>query len=465
MRAEKARRSLKEFIVQAWPVLEPDSPFCDNWHIDAICQHLEAVTSGQIRNLIINVPPGHMKSLTVCVFWPAWAWIKQPHLRFLFASYAADLSARDSNKTRKLISSEWYQANFGASFGIDKWTESLIVNSKLGFRMASSTGGVGTGERVHFSINDDLLRANDAHSAAERAKAIGHMRAMSTRGVEPSTYGQVLIMQRLHNDDPAGWALKESGKKWEHLRLPAEYDAGRPCRTSIGWEDPRRNDGDLLWPERFSAEELAAQKVALGGYGYAAQFQQSPAPAGGGIFKLEWLEQCRYDARPESGRIIQSWDTASKSGELNDPSVCTTWLEHEGRLYLIDVLRKRMEYPELKRAVQSSYELHRPVSVLIEDKSSGQALIQELRAKLPIISITPTQDKVSRAAHVSPMVEAGRVWLPNSAPWLFDFEQELAGFPLTTHDDQVDSVSQFLNWYHSRGSNKGPVVAGRRVIS
>jgi predicted phage terminase large subunit-like protein len=298
--------------------------------------------------------------------------------------------------------------------------------------MASSTGGVGTGERVHFSINDDLLRANDAHSAAERAKAIGHMRAMSTRGVEPSTYGQVLIMQRLHNDDPAGWALKESGKKWEHLRLPAEYDAGRPCRTSIGWEDPRRNDGDLLWPERFSAEELAAQKIALGGYGYAAQFQQSPAPAGGGIFKLEWLEQFRYDARPESGRIIQSWDTASKSGELNDPSVCTTWLEHDGRLYLIDVLRKRMEYPELKRAVQSNHELHRPVSILIEDKSSGQALIQELRAKLPIIAITPTQDKVSRAAHVSPMVEAGRVWLPNSAPWLFEFEQELTGFPLTT---------------------------------
>lgn len=445
IRTERASRSLKQFVKQAWHVLEADSEFQDNWHIDAVCQHLEAVTDGRIPRLIINVPPGHMKSLTVCVFWPAWAWINRPHLRFLFASYSSDLSRRDNIKTNILLTSQWYQQRWGDKCQIIKGTEAKIVNSKMGFRIASSTGGVGTGERVHFSVNDDLLRANDAHSLPMRKQAIEHLRAMSTRGVDPKTYGQVLIMQRLHEADPAGWAMANG--QWEHLCLPAEYEPNRPCKTSLGFEDPRTVEGELLWPARFPSQVLAEAKKSLGSFGFASQFQQRPSPDGGGIFKREWWRY--YSAAPsEFLQIVQSWDTAFKTGQENDQSVCTTWGIASNGYYLLDRWAGKLEYPELKRQAVALRNRWLPNTVLIEDKASGQSLLQELRREtdLPLIGINPDRDKTARAYAVTPQIESGNVYLPQNAEWLSDFMDEFDQFPNGLHDDQVDSVTQALGW-------------------
>jgi len=204
--AELARRSLRVFIKEAFKVIEPESQYAHNWHIDAIADHLEAVSRGEIKKLIINVPPGHMKSLSVCVFYPAWEWLHHPHLRWIFASYGSHLSTRDSVKMRSLITSGWYQKHYRSIYGITKSTEKLIANDRGGFRVATSVGGVGTGERVHRVIHDDLVRANDSHSELMKGQAIKHMQAMSSRAVDTANFAQILIMQRLTEDDHTGWA-------------------------------------------------------------------------------------------------------------------------------------------------------------------------------------------------------------------------------------------------------------------
>ncbi|MDW9245312.1 hypothetical protein [Burkholderia cepacia] len=288
-------------------MLEPETPYRHGWHVDAIAEHLEAVSRGEIRKLLINVPPGHMKSLSVCVFWPAWHWIGQPHYRWLFGSYSSHLSVRDGNRMRALIDSPWFQQHFGHTFSLAKTTDPYVSNDRHGFRVNTSVGGVGTGERVHCVVNDDLIRANDAESPAMRAQALSHMRAMSTRGVDPATFAQVLIMQRVHEDDPAGWAIEQGG--WEKLILPAEYEPGRRCVTGIGFEDPRTQAGELLWPEMFGEQEIADLKTTLGNYDAAAQLQQSPAPPGGGLFKLEKLGT--IDELPIGVKWARGWDFAA----------------------------------------------------------------------------------------------------------------------------------------------------------
>ena len=458
VRAAKAERSLIEFIRQAWHIVEPSRPFVDGWHIHAVCEHLEAVSRGEITNLIINVPPGHMKSLTVCVFWPTWDWIRNPHLRWLFASYASTLSIRDSVKMRDLIESPWFAERWGDRLALTKRLEWHLGNNRTGFRLASSTGGVGTGERVHRAVNDDLLRANDAHSQAMRKQAVEHLQAMSTRGVGPGEFAQVLIMQRLHEHDPAGWLLSEQPGEWEHLCLPAEFDPSRRVTTSIGWTDPRTEAGELLWPAQYPREEIERIKRALGSYKASGQLQQQPAPEGGGIFNLDWFG--RYKTPPASFSLIwQSWDTAFKKGEANDYSVCTTWGMAGNAIYLLDVWRKRAEFPELKRAVTSLAAKWKPSAVLVEDKASGQSLLQELRngTSIPLLPIQPDGDKVARAYAVTPTIEAGRVFLPESAPWLMDYETELALFPNAANDDSVDSTTQGLNWIRSRSQSYGVI--------
>lgn len=455
--AELAKRSLKEFIRQAWHVLEPVTPYVGNWHIDAITEHLEAVSKGQITKLIINVPPGHMKSLSVCVFWPAWEWIAKPHLRWLFASYAAHLSIRDSIKTRMLISSDWYQKFYGGAYSLVKTNEQLITNNRLGFRYATSVNGVGTGERVHRVINDDLLNATDAQSDAMRLQAINHLQAMASRGVPTEPFGQILIMQRLHQGDPTGWAIEQGG--WEQLILPAEFESTRRAVTSIGFSDPRQQDGELLWPTLFDHGKVADLKKALGVYGAAAQLQQRPSPLDGGIIKAEWFKDRLYKNVPDNiVYTIQSWDTAFKTGALNDYSVCTTWgITRNGEYYLLHRYKAKIEFPELKKAMVQLWKLHNPVTILIEDKASGQSLIQEMqrpvpdpenpqvRCKLPIKPVSIDTDKITRVNAATTTLETN-VYLPADAPWLPDYLDTLTVFPNGAHDDDVDSTTQFINY-------------------
>lgn len=445
-RAEQASRSLRRFIREAWEQVEPVAQFIDNWHIGAICEHLEALTTGQIQKLVINVPPGHMKSLTCAVFWLSWWWVKEPWIRALHASYANELSGRDSRKTLSLLASPWYQQRYGDRFALTKQTEHRIENSRGGLRIASSVGGVGTGERAHVTVNDDLLRANDAHSEAARKSAIEHLRAMSTRGIVGYPYRELLIMQRLHEDDPTGYLLK-ADLGFEHLVLPAEYEPHRKCSTSIGFADPRTEEGQALWPEAFSKDDLQSQKKKLGSYGYAGQFQQRPTPVDGGIFKREWWNYHKVEPA-KFLRIVQSWDTAFKKGQDNDNSVCSTWGVTESMWYLLDVWKGKLEFPELKRQAIALAAKWKPNTILMEDAASGQSLIQELRREtvLPIIAVRVDRDKIARAYAVTPLIESGRVSLPEESQWLADFLNELTVFPNGAHDDQVDSITQALDY-------------------
>ena len=288
--AALAQGSLRRFVSFAWHVLEPATPFVAGWHLDAICEHLEFVSTGEIRNLLINVPPRHMKSLAVCVFWPAWEWIMMPARRWLFASYAQSLSERDSLKCRRLIESPWYQEHWGNRFQLcgDQNTKLRYENDKTGHRIATSVGGAATGEGGDRVVVDDPHNVIDRESDAERCKTlIWWDETMSTRLNDPKNGAKVIVMQRIHEKDLSGHVLAQGG--YDHLYLPAEFEPSRRRVTRVPWADPREQESELLWPERIGAGEIAEFKVRLGPEGYAGQFQQRPAPAGGARFKAEWF--------------------------------------------------------------------------------------------------------------------------------------------------------------------------------
>lgn len=452
---EKARRSLEEFIYQGWSVLEPVAPFVRGWHISAICEHLEAITNGEITRLVINVPPSTMKSLTASVFWPAWEWGPKDltSLRYLSTTYAERYVTRDSRRTRDLMLSDWYQQNWGDRVQLIRTGETSFANSKTGYRegvpFRSLTAG--RGDRL---IIDDPHSTETAESDAERARVIRiFLESATTRLNDPKRSAIVVIMQRLHTHDLTGVILeKELG--YVHLMLPMEFEPERCCSTSIGFKDPRKKDGELLWPERMPRDVVDRDKTTLGSYGTACQFQQSPGPREGGLVKLDWFG--RYGEPPgprKIRRIIQSWDTADKGGQKNAYSVCETWAETKSGYYLLHVLRQRMNIPELERTVVSHAKLWKPAAVLIEEAASGVAIIQHMRAKtrFPVIGIRPDKDKITRMDIETPTLEAGNCFLPEEADWLADFEAECRNFPNTQFKDQVDSMSQFLYWVRIHG--------------
>lgn len=449
IRAERARRSLREFIQQAWQVLEPDTPYQHNWHIDAKAEHLEAVTNGQIRKLIINEPPGHMKSLSVCVFWVCWQWIDRPYWRYLCASYAGHLSTRDSEKCKFLIQSEWYQRHFGSRYSLTTQNKDELKNDKLGFRLATSIGGVGTGERVHTAINDDLIRANDALSEAMRKQAIAHLQAMSTRAVDPKTYSQVLIQQRVHEGDPTGWAREQGG--WEELILPAEFVSGKRAATSIGWKDPRTEDGELLWPEKYGHPEIEEIKIGLGSYGASAQLQQDPMPGDGGLFKPDCITI--IEALPVGLRMARGWDLAATEEFESSQADWTVGFkigqDAVGRLYICDVKRFRgspmaVENAILQTAAMDGHDV--PISGPQDPGQAGKAQAAHFIRMLAgyDVEFTPeTGSKVTRASPFAAQVEAGNVYMLR-ADWNKLFLDETRVFPFGKWDDQVDAGSRAL---------------------
>ncbi len=344
---EQARRSFREFVEQAWHVLEPSTAFVPGMHVDAICDHLQAVTEGRIRDLIINVPPGHAKSLLTAVFWPAWVWIDKPQTRWVFSAYRADLAMRDSVKCRTLIESEWYQSRWGDRFGLrdDENQKQRWANDRTGYRVIASVGA-GTGERGDVVVIDDPTSVDQAESDTERKTANEWWTGtMSTRLNDLRTGHRVVIMQRLHEDDLTG---NLEGRGYELLMLPQEFEPDRACVTSIGWRDPRTEPGELLWPVKNGAAEIARMKVDLGSYRYAGQYQQRPSPAGGGIFKRFWwrywrprgtelppvavrlldgsLQQVHAMELPAKfDEMLQSWDMAFKDLSTSDYVVGGVW--------------------------------------------------------------------------------------------------------------------------------------------
>jgi predicted phage terminase large subunit-like protein len=474
--SELAARRLGDFVRLAWHVIEPSTPFVPGWHIDAIIDHLEAVSRGQIRNLLINVPPRHMKSLLVSVFWPCWEWITWPDRRWLFSSYAASLSTRDSVKCRRLIESPWYQARWADRFALttDQNTKGRFDNNRSGYRVSTSVGGAATGEGGDRIVCDDPHNVQEAESDTSRKSTVDWWDVvMSTRVNDPKRAAMSVVMQRCHQQDLSGHLLEQGG--WEHLCLPAEYE-GPGRTTSIGFSDPRQERGELLWEERFGPEEIASLKRSLGSYAAAGQLQQRPSPAEGGLFKRHWFRYWQprganlpsVTVRLPDGTLqsiaaveiphrvdgqAQSWDCAFKDLETSDYVVGQAWGRAGSAFFLGDQIRARVDCPATVKAVRElSQRFPGTVAKLIEDKANGSAVIQMLGKEIPgMIPVTPQGGKVARAAAVSPLIEAGNVYLPHPlyAAWVNDFIEECATFPSGANDDQVDAMTQMLLYWNT----------------
>lgn len=449
MRASICQESLREFAIDAWHTVEPKTRFVQGWHLDAICDHLEAITHGDIHNLVINMPPRHMKSLLVSVFWPAWVWTTRPDKRWIFGSYNQNLSKRDSVKTRRVIESAWYQRNFGHVFKMaaDQNEKMRFENDKAGQRLAVGVGS-GTGEGADYMVADDPHKTDEIESKAALEKAIEWWDGTaSTRANDPKNFGKVIVMQRITDKDLSGHVLAKGG--YEHLCLPAEY-RGKKYHTSVGFEDPRTRDGELLWPERFDDASILELKKSLGSHRSEGQLQQDPVAVVGGLFKRQWWQ--RYREAPHFDMIVQIWDTAQKAGITNDYSVCATWGITKTGFYLIDIWRNKVEAPQLENAAMDLYVRFPDVRcVVVEDKNSGSSLIQHLKQKtrMPVLAYNPeSRDKEVRASAATPTVESGKCYLPEDKPFVEDFILEHEKFPNVENDDQVDTTSMLIDLFN-----------------
>lgn len=469
-----AERSFWHFVRQAFKIVEPGKEFRDGYHIHAICEHLEAISRGDIRNLIINIPPRHMKSLLVSVLWHPWEWIHRPELRYITASYAAPLSIRDTMKSRRIITSDWYQDNWGdrVQLASDQNEKKKFENTQGGLRFSTSVGGTATGEGGDRLLMDDPSPAKVGKQVDSKqlVEALDFWtETMSTRGNDPKTVAKVVVMQRLHQSDLTG-GLMESDEHYELLVLPARYEVGRSF-TCLGKDvcDKRTVEGELLWTEQFDEEALSRIETALGAYGTAAQHAQKPVPRGGAIFKDRWFRRFDLGAARSGGMIFQSWDTATSKKKENAPSVCTTWWRRGKDMYLLDVFRSHVEFVDLLKVAFLLAAKWKPNSILVEDKSSGRQLLQYIEKmdksdegrwvkelylntfpRLTMIPIEPCGSKEERAEAVTTEFEAGSVLFPETAPWLPEYETELLTFPRSTYADQVDSTTQGITWSVNR---------------
>jgi len=448
-----ATDKLSNFIRMAWPIINPARPLVWGWHMDAICEHLEAITAGQIKKLVINVPPGHAKTSIISICWPCWEWLKNPQLRYLAASYSDDLAKRASKDRTDIIHSPWYQSLFlTVPFFKDpknRWevthsTLKEIRTNKAGSMISTSIGGKATGMHGDRVLVDDPLKAQDVHTINLARHVEWFNQTMRTRVTSVKESAFVVVMQRLHQEDLAGVLIKDD--EWDHLRLPSEFEPAKKTVTSIGWEDPRTEEGEPLFPERFPVEHLRHQKgpFGLGPIAYAAQHQQDPVSGEGNIFQRGWWKfwsddpKVKADARlpDEVDRVIGSWDMTFKAGTDSDFVVGQVWAAKGADFYLLDQVRARLGFTETKHAFRSLAAEYPMVDRwLVEEKANGSAIISELKDEIGgVISVVPLETKAARAAAVSGFVEAGNVYLPSMDmindggaarfPWVFQLLDE-----------------------------------------
>jgi predicted phage terminase large subunit-like protein len=467
----RARQSLRFFVEWVWRILEPGTPFQANWHIDYICEYLEAVTFGQIRGLVINIPPRYMKSLLVSVLWPCWEWQLRPSERIVFSSYSESLASHHSLNRRRLIRSRPYQ-RFAPKVRLARdQQEKLVFHNTLGgIMVATSTGGSITGQGGNRLIIDDPHNPTQAESDAQRQQAIDFYRyTLSTRLDDPKHDATVLVMQRLHPRDLAAVCLEQG---FAHVCLPALA----PSRTTI--EFPRsirtvvRELDSPLWPERQGTAELDRQRQILGSYGFAGQYQQQPVPRIGGMFRCEWWPY--WDQLPAFDEIVQSWDLNFKEGAGHDYVVGLVAGRVGAHIYILDRFKARASFGETLHAIRqmvSKYPATR--AVLIEAAANGPAAVSALHKEIPgILPVTPEGGKFSRAAAVQPQIEAGQVFLPRPRfadgqlrfdhAWVEDFIEQCRVFPKGEHDDDVDALTQLLVYLQNRRSTG---LSARQILA
>jgi predicted phage terminase large subunit-like protein len=444
------RQELMRFVERCFYELNPQAELALNWHLDVIAAKLTAVREGKSRRLIINLPPRHLKSLMASIAFPAWCLGQDPSVQILCVSYAQDLADKLARDCPSIMLSPWYQRIFRTRSAHRQAVQEFIT-TRQGYRLATSTGGVLTGRGADIILIDDPLKPDEALSDAQRKTAndwFSH--TLYSRLNDKRSGAIVIIMQRLHEDDLVGHVLAQ--EPWEVVCFPAiaEADEVHEIETIWGPRCLRRRQGEALHPEREPLDTLERIRRTIGEYNFAGQYQQSPAPLGGGLVKVEWFKRYRENELPERfDRIVQSWDTANKASELSDFSVCTTWGLKGKNLYLLSVFRRRLEYPDLKRAVRDQQNLFEANRVLIEDKASGTQLIQELIADgcHAVTRYQPDCDKIMRMHAQTAIIENGFVYIPESASWLAEYLPEMTVFPKGKHDDQVDSTAQFLDWF------------------
>jgi len=449
------RSDLMTFIERSFAELNPQTRFCDSPHIEVMGSKLEACWRGELKRLIVNMPPRSLKSHAVSVAFPAFLLGHNPAMQIICASYGQDLADKHARDCRTLMQSTFYRRLFPQTrLSAEKQSVNEFLTTQQGFRMSTSVGGVLTGRGGDLIILDDPLKPEDALSETKRTGVNDwYSNTLLSRLNSKQNGIIIIVMQRLHQDDLVGHVLEQD--KWEVLSFPAiaEEDETHIIDSPLGPRYFHRKQGEALQPEREPKSVLENLRKSLGEYDFSSQYQQTPTPMGGALVKRHWLQY--YDPANLPERfwfILQSWDTANKPGDLNDYSVCTTWGMVDGRYYLLHVFRKRLNYPDLKRAVlqQSlqTYSRRQPDKVLVEDKASGTQLIQDLKVE-GVVRITPYEvptgtDKLMRLYAQTAEFENGKVLLPQSAPWLDDYVRELTSFPGSKFDDQVDSTTQAL---------------------
>jgi predicted phage terminase large subunit-like protein len=444
------RQDFTTFVARCFHELNPQAELAMNWHLEVVAAKLTAVRQGKIRRLIINLPPRHLKSLMASIAFPAWCLGHDPSAQILCVSYAQDLADKLARDCRSIMMSPWYRQIFRTRLAAHRQAVQEFVTTRHGYRLATSIGGVLTGRGADIIMIDDPLKPEEALSKVQRqACNQWFVHTLYSRLNDKRSGAIVIIMQRLHEDDLVGHVLAQ--EPWEVLSFPAiaEADEAHQVETIGGPRCFRRRQGEALHPDREPLETLERIRRTIGEYNFAGQFQQSPAPLGGGLVKAEWFQRYRETELPERfDRIVQSWDTANKVTELSDFSVCTTWGLKGKHLFLLALFRRRLEYPALKRAVREQQSLFEASVVLIEDKASGTQLIQDLIADgcHGVTRYHPEGEKTMRMHSRTAMIENGFVHIPETAPWLAEYLHELSVFPNGKHDDQADSTAQFLDW-------------------
>lgn len=496
VQARIAQRSLADFARDAWPIIEPGTHLQWNWHLDVICEHLQAVTDGRVRRLIVNVPPRTMKSRLISVLWPAWVWMHDPASRWMFASYSGDLATDHSVDTRTILTAAGGRENGGTIIeqlgyqGVldlvgqtwrlagDMNLKTRVQNTERGSRLATSVTAKATGFGGDYIVADDPHNALEIQSDQMRERVLKWWSGtMSSRGNNPMTVRRVIVMQRLHERDLTG-DLIDRDAGYVHLCLPMEYEPEHPHVTPPVIDlpdgttlpgDQRTTPGELLWPDRYGPDQIRELQRDLGSYGYSGQYQQRPTPAEGGILKRPWWRYYPPDTdltTQQWDAVYTTWDTALKAKTTSDYTVGIAWGVRGPDRYVLRVVRGQWPIGEaitqmiaMHAWIRENVQAEATPQHYVEAAAMGPDLIAATRAKVPgVTPLTADTDKVARANSVAPVLEAGNVYVPGfpnadlsgydparTPAATQDVIEECAAFPNGANDDQVDAVVYGLN--------------------
>jgi predicted phage terminase large subunit-like protein len=444
------------FFVEAFYYLNPGKSLAQNWHLNYLASILQEVSEGKHKNLIICVPPRSLKSTMISVSWCAWLLGNNPNLRIMCSSYAQKLSTKLSVDTRNLMQSAWYKSYFPEfEFSKDQNTKSKFCSITGGYRLSTSVASSIIGEGGDILICDDPMSPTQAYSKQARDKIYNwYMESFSTRLDNKKNGIKIIVMQRLHDDDLCGRIIKKMKNMWHVISIPAIANKEFIFKSDKYHKIMKINE--LLNKEHEGTEQLNLMKIQLGSSAFSAQYLQSPIPESGNIIKTNWL-QYYNDVTDYDGKIVQSWDLAFTNNDSSDYSVCTTWLIKENKTYLLEVKRYKQEFTELIESFKANYQKFKSNLVIIEDTVASKSFIQHIKSNFycNIVTSRPKGDKFTRLMSVTPLFESGRVFLPKESDWLADFLDELLNFPQVNHDDQVDSLSQFLDYFSKSNISSG----------